>query len=352
MNTPPTAGQRSLEDGKTYLTTEELVFDASPSFDPEDTLRFRWTSSIDGSLGNRETLSCQLSAGEHEIVLEVDDGRTGKDTLKLSIWVNTPPEAGIARPRNNDVYLTTDDVVLDASFSFDPEDEISCHWSSDIDGDIGYGMITTDQLTAGTHRITLTVDDGRGGVSSTVVTVEVDTPPEVILQEPNEGVTIDETTLILSWEGIDEDGDELSYDVYLDTVYPPQILMARELEEDFLELTELERGTTYYWKVVVSDGVTESESGEGSFSVKKEDESFELGDVTQPVVMAPTLLILGLAVGSVLLLKKRTAGDEEDGPWEECPSCGGSMEFVGESEDFYCWSCEEYLEYMAVGTAK
>jgi len=352
VNTPPTAGQRSLEDGKTYLTTEELVFDASPSFDPEDTLRFRWTSSIDGSLGNRETLSCQLSAGEHEIVLEVDDGRTGKDTLKLSIWVNTPPEAGIARPRNNDVYLTTDDVVLDASFSFDPEDEISCHWSSDIDGDIGYGMITTDQLTAGTHRITLTVDDGRGGVSSTVVTVEVDTPPEVILQEPNEGVTIDETTLILSWEGIDEDGDELSYDVYLDTVYPPQILMARELEEDFLELTELERGTTYYWKVVVSDGVTESESGEGSFSVKKEDESFELGDVTQPVVMAPTLLILGLAVGSVLLLKKRTAGDEEDGPWEECPSCGGSMEFVGESEDFYCWSCEEYLEYMAVGTAK
>jgi len=346
VNTPPTAGQRSLEDGKTYFTTEEIVFDASPSFDPEDKLRFRWVSSIDGYLGNMENVSCYLSPGEHEITLEVDDGRTGTDTLKLSIWVNTPPEAGIARPLDNEVYLTTDDIVFDASLSFDPEDELSYLWNSDIDDVIGYEMICTDQLSAGTHRITLTVDDGRGGVHQAEVKIELDTPPEIILLEPVDGVKIDKTTVTISWKGVDEDGDELSYDVYFDTVYPPQTLVARELEDEFLEIPELEKGTTYYWKIVVSDGVAESESEEWSFTVKKEDESLEIGDLTEPVIIVPSLLILGLAVGSVALLKRKTAEEGDDGPWEECPSCGESMVFAEESEDFYCWSCEEYLEYM------
>jgi hypothetical protein len=56
----------------------------------------------------------------------------------------------------------------------------------------------------------------------------------------------------LSWECSDADGDPLSYDIYFGTFSPPPLVRSGYKGKTF-ELEELEKDTTYYWKIVVTD---------------------------------------------------------------------------------------------------
>ncbi|MCK4614179.1 MAG: hypothetical protein KAU14_05185, partial [Thermoplasmata archaeon] len=110
-----------------------------------------------------------------------------------------------------------------------------------------------------------------------------------------------------------------------------------------LEIEGLEKGKTYYWRVVVKDGFAERESEIRMFEVKEENDEFEIGEVAAPTVILPFVTIVGV-VGTAVLLKRRRK--EEGVLLGECPRCGKDMVYVDESEDFYCWGCEEYLEYI------
>lgn len=59
----------------------------------------------------------------------------------------------------------------------------------------------------------------------------------------------------LTWNSTtDTDGDAITYDVYLDTVNPPNTLLAENLTlTSFTSTENLERATTYYWHVVAKD---------------------------------------------------------------------------------------------------
>jgi len=175
--------------------------------------------------------------------------------------------------------------------------------------------------------------------------MEMNTPPELELLGPGDEERTDKTGLLLFWEGSDEDGDELSYDVYLDTQYPPQKLEARELTEESLLVEGLQRGTIYYWMVVADDGFAKMESEISTFTVKEEEESLEIGDVTSAVVLLPSALVIGVAAAALVM--KRREDEEESGLTVNCPDCGDAMAYVAESEDFYCWSCEGYLEHLS-----
>ncbi|MCF8358994.1 MAG: C10 family peptidase [Prolixibacteraceae bacterium] len=62
----------------------------------------------------------------------------------------------------------------------------------------------------------------------------------------------------LMWAGGDPNGDDLTYEVYLDTVNPPQ-LIASVFDNNFTA-QNLPHSTLHFWKVIASDGELTSES--------------------------------------------------------------------------------------------
>jgi len=97
-------------------------------------------------------------------------------------------------------------VTLDGSQSSDPEnDSLTYSWTWDSDS--ASGVSPTIQLPLGTHFITLTVDDGKGGTDSDMVTIIVidNTPPEIsvsvspnILWPPNHKMFLISPTITVS----------------------------------------------------------------------------------------------------------------------------------------------------------
>jgi hypothetical protein len=69
----------------------------------------------------------------------------------------------------------------------------------------------------------------------------------------NESTDVDITT-DLSWVCIDFDGDEVTFDVYLSKDTPPDELVSSGQEETTYDHpSDLEEGTTYYWKIIAED---------------------------------------------------------------------------------------------------
>ncbi len=86
---------------------------------------------------------------------------------------------------------------------------------------------------------------------------------------PETGATNVQPTTTLSWQCSDPDGDDLTYDIYMGTasgVYPDS-LVASSLTDTTYTPAGLHEGTTYYWKVIASDGAWINESEEWSFTV-------------------------------------------------------------------------------------
>ncbi len=102
-------------------------------------------------------------------------------------------------------------------------------------------------------------------------TVEKDntTPSNPIITEPASGaidVALDQK---LRWTATDGDGDTLYYDVYFGTTPEPELVSASQPSQIYIP-EKLENGTTYYWKIIVSDGkVANKQSELWSFTTEK-----------------------------------------------------------------------------------
>lgn len=93
MNRVPTAIISSPSDNAEFTTKENIQFDATESYDPDnDSLTYSWTSDIDGDIGNTATFSKKLSSGTHTITLIIDDGHGGTNTKQITITVNKSSE--------------------------------------------------------------------------------------------------------------------------------------------------------------------------------------------------------------------------------------------------------------------
>ncbi|MGC6430041.1 MAG: hypothetical protein ACON5F_03265 [Jejuia sp.] len=72
------------------------------------------------------------------------------------------------------------------------------------------------------------------------------------LKSPSHGSSISETSITMTWEGEDVDGDLKEFDIYLDTNSAPSTKMITTTDNK-LENQAVNAGTTYYWKVVSHD---------------------------------------------------------------------------------------------------
>lgn len=106
------------------------------------------------------------------------------------------------------------------------------------------------------------VDNSNAPHIFTVENYMNDAPEKVDLQRPGNNDINTTLNVTLRWqESDDKDGDDVYYDVYLDTNPNPKTLIVSETRSlsKAIELTE--RHSTYYWKVVAKDkkgGISES----------------------------------------------------------------------------------------------
>ncbi|MEO7426558.1 MAG: SUMF1/EgtB/PvdO family nonheme iron enzyme [Fibrobacteria bacterium] len=95
-------------------------------------------------------------------------------------------------------------------------------------------------------------------------------PFQPLARFPDSGAVVsDSLPVSLAWSGGDPDaGAKVQFTVYLDTKSPPLSIRANGLVDSSLDLEDLKPGTTYFWKVIASDGIDRNEGAVRSFTTK------------------------------------------------------------------------------------
>lgn len=164
-----------------------------------DVISYVWSVAFDGesfASGTDPGLSfTPLDDGDYSVSLTVDDGDGGANTQTLSLTVaNVAPVATISPPP--DAATEGSEVALTATAS-DPGslDVMSYLWSATSGGEVvATGTEPAFSFTpveAGDYTVSLTVDDGDGGVATTLVGLAVaalppppPVEPDPVQQEP------------------------------------------------------------------------------------------------------------------------------------------------------------------------
>lgn len=222
-NRAPVGRIDSPSEGQTFNNTDLVEFDAARSYDPDgDPLAFQWTSSKAGVLSTRPSFNTTLNVGAHLITLWLNDSHGYNISRTVNITVvlyNRPPAAVISSPIAEGMYTTKESIRFDATFSRDEDgDGLSYYWASNASGYLGGTSRFVRSLPAGAHRITVWVDDSRGGnvsASVNITVVKADEPPTMAIDGPVEGKTVSGPVQI-SGVSIDPEGAVVTVSVQID----------------------------------------------------------------------------------------------------------------------------------------
>ena len=93
--------------------------------------------------------------------------------------VNDPPSGLIIEPTNGAIFKDTDNITLeglawDADTPYDENERVVFSWYSNVSKYIGKGNRTVVKLPAGTHEITLKVEDNYGDSGNATITIIVE----------------------------------------------------------------------------------------------------------------------------------------------------------------------------------
>ncbi len=183
----PVVNSLTITPNLTYLG-ERVYFSADYNDPDGDVVEFEWSSDIDGFLSDTAEFSTDtLSAGTHTIELRVKDDDGGwSDSAEEILEIMEPPNDA---PIVNSILIDPnpaeyiDMIHFSADYSDSDGEVVDFEWSSDIDGIISLeSSFTSDQLTSGTHIISLKVWDNDGDWSSmnTTLFIQPFVPNEII----------------------------------------------------------------------------------------------------------------------------------------------------------------------------
>jgi hypothetical protein len=143
-----------------------------------------------------------------------------------------------------------------------------------VDSQANLDVNLEDKDFVGTTTVTLRASDPGGNYADTTLEIEitsVNDPPTTTLISPQEDASIWIDTVILTWEGqdVDNEQEDLTYSIYLDT-FSGQTLLVGNITENSYRASGLENGFSYFWQVIPSDGQLEGTCLNGiiSFDVK------------------------------------------------------------------------------------
>ncbi len=229
--------------------------------DPDgDDITFSLVSGVGEIVGSTYMYAPDFeAAGSHDVVIQVTDvhgvSATDKFTI-IVIDVNRPPE--ISTP-DSEVY-EGQLLELDLSeYAEDPDgDDITFSLVSGVGQIVGSTyMYAPDFEAAGSHDVVIQVTDVYGSSATdkfTIIVIDVNRPPvEPHSPSPEDSAVLLSTDVLLNWECIDPDGDDLSYDVYFGTSSNPP-LAESGITDNSYSPEEMEEGQSYYWRVIARDG--------------------------------------------------------------------------------------------------
>ena len=187
-----------------------------------------WTSDVDGELALDTTINAQgevsdytyLTEGTHAIELRVEDSTGKVSTEEVVIQVggdNNEPTCAFTAPNDGDAFLLGDSIIfsgtgVDADI---PNNQLLIEVSSNLDGAVqslspfsdGTFSFAIDSLSAGTHTMTLSVEDDVGATCTTGMLVSIGTAPTVSIDEPLDGALF-ELAEIITFSATVADGED------------------------------------------------------------------------------------------------------------------------------------------------
>jgi hypothetical protein len=144
------------------------------------------------ALGVKFSYRSRLALGTHTLYFTFSDGENDvrlpvEGTMPGPTVVNIAPTAVIKEPRDGTRFAPSEMISFDPTGSEDADgDTLSYIWTSDLDGELGAQGAVDTRLSEGWHNVTLSVDDGNGGVAVAVVRLLVKPYlPHVLLDEVN-----------------------------------------------------------------------------------------------------------------------------------------------------------------------
>jgi ELWxxDGT repeat protein len=224
VNTAPNVEINLPTDGFTAVSGESVSFDGTAT-DAEDgdlTASLSWTSDLDGQIGTGGAFSiADLSVGAHLITATVTDSGGMVSSAQVSITVFGAPTIEINLPVNGDISILGESVSFSGT-AIDVEDgdlTPNLVWTSDIDGLIGTGgAFAIDDLSIGTHVLSVTVTDSDGLSSSTQISITVfaeNTPPTITINAPSDGgfYSGDHNSIYFSGSASDNEEGDISAEI-------------------------------------------------------------------------------------------------------------------------------------------
>jgi hypothetical protein len=218
-NDPPIANA-GPDQTSHYL--QPVTFDGTASSDPENgPLNYVWSTYGPEpelwvplqlvTLGTGPTPTVAFDqAGAYTIILTVTDnvGASASDVMYLTL-TNEPP---VADAGPDQTVQTLEAVTMNGAGSSDPEGEALSYVWTNGGVEIGTGATpVVGPFTAGSHSITLTVNDGNGGSASDTMVVTALNRPPVADAGPDQTVDYTQWVNVNGYGSTDPEGLPLSY---------------------------------------------------------------------------------------------------------------------------------------------
>lgn len=202
----PMEAEFSYDPGTPMVNTE-MIFEAEV-FDPTDNIEsYSWEFG-DGATKSGATVSHVFSEyGEYDVRLTVSDGEGTNSVTQTLIVENVPPEPDVGFDRVPEEPTTQDRLVFDGSGSYNPDGGSIVEYSWEFGNEETATGETVEYSfeNAGTHTVSLTVDDGEDTSTESVEITVGGRQPEAEFGYSPGSPSVDDTIVFNASETVDPD---------------------------------------------------------------------------------------------------------------------------------------------------
>jgi hypothetical protein len=232
--------------------------------------------------------------------------------LLAGLGTAVPPDVLISYPLDGSTYRASETIELNASASYDPDGkDITVHWKSNVDGDLGYGAVRKVKLSTGGHIITCEVeDDDREKAEATrQVTILPLEAPIAKLEANRTEVEIFQQIMFSGDKSVDPDFDVVAYRFIFDDGHDSGWINGSQMSHSF------NYPGTYTVRLEVRDNDGLTDSTEITITVRNRSSSHDTTDDARKAwILLLAIIVIIVIIGAVAarrMAKNRRREEEE-----------------------------------------